>query len=139
MGWEEPSPRARSRSTGGSPAARPGYGDPGVRLSFMTIVVRWAVALLVGGLVYAGAHKGFSGWLGPARGLTVLAISLALAAVVAWLVLRVLMRLPESEGAGISFGRRRRWNDTSGLTFGEAVAADAVGEVVGAIIDAATD
>jgi hypothetical protein len=139
MGWEDPSPRAQACSPGGNPAAQPGYGDPGVRLSFMVIAMRWAVALLVGGLVYAGAHKGFGAWFGPAHATAVLAISLALAAAVAWLLLRVLMRLPQSEGAGVSLGRRRGWDDTSGLTFGEVVAADAVGDVVGAIIDAATD
>jgi len=139
MGWEDPSPRLRARSPGGNPAARPGYGDPGSRLSFTTIMLRWGLALLVGGLVYAGAHKGFGSWLGPAHAMAVLVISVALAAAVAWRVLRVLMRLPESAGVGFSFGRRRRWDDTSGLTFGEVVAADAVGEVVGAVIDAAID
>jgi len=139
MGWQDPSPRARGRAPAGRPAARPGDGDPGVRLSFTTIVLRWAVALLVGGLVYAGAHKGFGGWLGPVHAMVVLAIAIALAVLVGWLVLRVLMRLPESEGAGVSSGRRRRWDDSSGLTFGEAVAADAAGEVVGAVIDAITD
>ena len=139
MGWEDPSPRGRARPPAGNPAAQPGYGDPGVRLSFMTIVMRWAVALFLAGLVWAGAHKGLGTWLGPDRAMPVLAISSALAAAVAWLALRVLMRLPESEGAGVSLGRRRGWDDTSSLTFGEVVAADAVGDVVGAIIDAATD
>jgi hypothetical protein len=139
VGWEDPSPRARARSPAGDPTAQPGYGDAGVRLSFTTIAARWAVALLAGGLVYAGAHKGFGLWLGPERAMPVLAISLVLAAVVAWLLLRALMRLPESEGAGVSPGRRRGWDDTSGLTFGEVVAADVAGDVVGAIIDAATD
>ena len=139
MGWEDPSPRRRARSTGGDPAAQPGYGDPGMRLSFSTILVRWAVALLVGGLVYAGAHKGFGLWLGPAKATAALATSLAMAALVAWLVLRVLMRLPESEGVGIPFGRRRDWDDSASLNFERAVAVDLTADVVSAFIDAATD
>ena len=139
MGWEDPSPRGRARAPGGNPAVQPGYGDPGVRLSLTIILMRWAVALLVGGLVYAGAHKGFGGWLGPAHAMTVLAVSLALAAVVAWLVVRLLMRLPESEGIGIPFGRRRGWDDSSGLTFERAAAVDLTADVVSAFIDAATD
>jgi hypothetical protein len=134
MGWQDPSPRARARTiaAAGNPMAQPGYADPGVRLSFTTIVARALVALLVGFLVYAGAHKGLGGWLGPAHALAVLAGSLVLAAVIGWLVLRTLMRTPE-------FAERRGWDDTSGLTFGEAVAADVVGEVIGAAIDAVTD
>ena len=139
MGWQDPSPRRHARSPGGDPSAQPGYGDPGVRLSFMTIAMRWAVALLVGGLVYAGAHKGFGTWLGAGKAMMALAISLALAALFAWLVLRVLMRLPESEGVGFSIGRRRGWDDSAGLTFGEVVAADVAADVVGAVIDAVTD
>lgn len=139
MGWQDPSPRRQARSPAGNPDAQPGYGDPGVRLSFMTIVMRWALALLVGGLVYAGAHKGFRQWLGPAHAMAALAIPVALAAFVAWLVLRVVMRLPESEGIGVSPGRRRGWDDSSGLTFGEAVVADVVGEGIGAALDALTD
>jgi len=69
----------------------------------------------------------------------VLAGSLALAAAIGWLVLRTLMRTPEFAERRGWFGRRRGWDDTSGLTFGEAVAADVVGEVIGAAIDAAID
>jgi hypothetical protein len=139
MGWEDPSPRARAGTSAGNPVAQPGYADPGVRLSFGTIVVRALVALLVGFLMYQGAHKGLGGWLGPARAIAVLACSLSLAAVTGWLVLRTLMRTPEYVGGRGWFGRRRGWDDTSSLSFGEAVAADAVGEVVGAVIDAVTD
>jgi len=139
MGWQDPSPRVRTRSTAGNPAAQPGYADPGVRLSFGTIVVRALVALLVAFLMYEGARKGLGGWLGPAHAMAVLAGSLALAAVAGWLVLRTLMRTPEVVGKRGWFGGRRGWDDTSGLTFGEAVAADVVGEVIGAAIDAVID
>lgn len=139
MGWQDPSPRARARSSGGNPAAQPGYGDPGVRLSFVTIVVRVLVALLVGGLAYAGAHEGLGAWFGPAHAMAAVAIPLALALVVGWLALRALMRMPERDGRRGWFGRRRGWDDSSGLTFGEAVAADVTGDFVEAFIDAATD
>jgi len=139
MGWQDPSPRARARSPAGNPAAQPGYGDPGVRLSFLTIVVRALVALLVGGSVYAGAHKGLGGWFGPAHELAAVAIPAVLAVIVGWLVLRALMRMPESDGRRGWFGRRRGWGDSSGLTFGEAVAADVTGDIVEAFVDAATD
>jgi hypothetical protein len=129
MGWEDPSPRARVRTSTGNPGAQPGYTDPGVRLSFGTIVVRALVALLVGFLMYEGAHKGLGSWLGPAHTIAVLACSLSLAAVTGWLVLRTLMRTPEHVGG-------RGWDDTSSLSFGEA---DAIGDVVGAVIDAVTD
>ena len=141
MGWQDPSPRARARSPVGNPAAQPGYGDPGVRLSFLTIVMRGGVALMVGGLAYFGAHKGLGGWLGPPHAVLVFGLSAALAALVGLVVLRALMRLPGSDSAGRRtwFGSRRGWDDSSGLTFGEAVAVDVAGEVVGALIDAATD
>ena len=140
MGWEEPSPRARARSPGGNPVAQPGYGEPGVRLSFSTILMRWAVALLVGGLVYAGANAGFNAGLGVAHALAALLISLALAVVVAWLVLRALMGLPESDGIGIPmFGSRRDWDDSDGLVSAKADAVDLTGDVVSAFIDASTD
>jgi hypothetical protein len=137
MGWQDPSPRARARSPAGDPAAQPGYGDPGVRLPFMTIVVRAAVALLIGGLTYAGAYKGFGAWLGPAHALAVLAVSAALAVVLGGLVLRALMRLPASDGVGIPFADRRGWGHSAGLTLADA--ADLTGDVVDAFIDAATD
>ena len=139
MGWQDPSPRARARSSGGSPAAQPGYGDAGPRLSFAAIMVRALVALLVGGAVYVGAHKGLGGWLGPAHAWAAVAIPAALALAVGWLALRASMRMPEGDGRRGWFGRRRGWDDSSGLTFGEAVAADAIGDVVGVIVDAATD
>jgi hypothetical protein len=57
LGWEDPSPRARARSPAGDPTAQPGGGDPGVRLSFATIVMRWAAALFLGGLGWAGTTR----------------------------------------------------------------------------------
>jgi hypothetical protein len=134
VGWTDPSPRRHARSPGGNPALQPGYGDPGVRLSFMTIVLRCGVALVLGGLGYVGAHEGLGGWLGPSHTVLVAVLSLALAVLVSWGVLRGLMRLPETGGDG-----RRGWDDSSGLTFGEAVAGEVASDVVGALIDAATD
>jgi formate hydrogenlyase subunit 3/multisubunit Na+/H+ antiporter MnhD subunit len=137
VGWEDPSPRARPRSPAGDPAAQPGYGDHGVRLSFVTIVLRAVAALLIGGVTYAGAHHGLVAWLGSAHAIAVLAISVALAVVVGWLLLRVLMRTPESGGRG-----RRGWADSSGLAFDDSDVGGAVGGVVaavGAVVDAATD
>jgi len=141
VGWEEPSPRARARSPAGNPAAQPGYGDPGVRLSFMAIAMRGGVALMVGGLCFSGAHKGLGGWLGPPHAVLVFVLSVALAVLMGWVVLRALLRLPGTDAGGRRtwFGSRRGWDDSSGLTFGEAVAADVAGDVVGALIDAATD
>jgi len=133
VGWEDPSPRARARSPAGNRAAQPGYGDPGVRLSFTTIVGRAVVALLVGGVAYAGVHHGFHAWLASAHATALLALSVASAVVVGGLVLRALMRLPPS-------GSRRGWGDDSGFEVSDV--GDAVGavvSVVGAIVDAATD
>jgi len=133
MGWEDPSPRARARTPARDPAAQPGYGDPGVRLSFGAIVLRWGVALLLGGVTYAGARHGLGARLGPAHPIAVPAVSLALAVVVGGLVGRALMRLPPSGG---------RWNDSAGLDFDDSDVPDAVGVVVGvvgAIVDVASD
>ena len=132
MGWQDPSPRVRPRAPAGDPASAPGYGDDGVRLSFGTIVFRWALVAGIAALVFVGARKGLVGWLGPAHLVAVIGLSLAVALGVAGLALRLVMRLPESSGFG-----RRRWDQTT--TFGQAVAGEAIGEVVGAIIDAATD
>ena len=151
MGWEDPSPRARARASAGTPAAQPGYGaGPDIRLSFGTMAWRAVQAAFAGVLAYAAAHAGMvslhAGRAGAAAHSTLdIAVSVAVAVLVGWLVLRALLRRPE--GAGLSrhvreswFGRRRGWNDSyAGMSFGEAVAADAIGEVVGAVIDAVVD
>jgi hypothetical protein len=152
VGWEDPSPRARSRSVGIDPGAQPGYGTgPDVRLSFGTIAWRCMQAALAGVLVYAAAHAGMVAWHGGRAAAYMhstldIAVSVAAAVVVGWLILRMLLRQPQT-AAGLPryvreswYGRRRGWNDSyAGMTFGEAVAADAVGEVVSAVIDAAMD
>ena len=148
MGWEDPSPRVRGRPTAAS--ASPGYGSAEVRLSFATIAARSVLALVAGVLAYAAAHACMAAWHGhraaAAHSMLDVAVSLAVAAIVAWLCLRMLLQRAESVGLplrvreGRWFGRRRGWDDGyGGMTFGEAVAADVVGEVVGAVIDAAID
>lgn len=146
MGWQDPSPRMRARTA----AAQPGYGaGPAVRLSFGTIAWRAAQAAFAGVLVYAATHAGMVWWHGGRAGATAhaaldIAVSVAVAVVVGWAILRLLLGRPE---VGLPryareswLGRRRGWNDSdAGMTFGEAVAADAIGEVVGAVIDAAID
>jgi len=146
MGWEDPSPRAQARAAG----AQPGYGaGPGVRLSFGTMAWRAAQAAFAGVLAYAAAHAGMVWWHGGRAGATAhasldIAVSVAVAVVVGWIVLRALLKDPPR---GLPryvreswLGRRRGWNDSdAGMSFGEAVAADAIGEVVGAVIDAAID
>ena len=147
MGWEDPSPRGRARS----PAGNPGYdAGPDVRLSFGTIVWRLVQAAFAGVLAYAAAHAGMVAWHGGRAAATMhstldIAVSVAVAVVVGWAILRMLLRQPQASGLPRYvreswYGRRRGWNDSyAGMTFGEAVAADAVGEVVGAVIDAALD
>jgi len=152
VGWQDPSPRARARAPAGSPAAQPGYQAtaPEIRLSFSTILGRAMLALGAGALAYAAAHAGMvslhGGRLAAASHAALdIGASVAVAVVVGWAILRLLLRRPEPVGLPRRvrdgwFGRRRGWDDSrSGLTFGEAVAADAVGEVVGAVIDAVTD
>ena len=147
MGWVDPSPRVRSRPAAGNP----GYGaGPDVRLSFGTIAWRLVQSTFAGVLAYAAAHAGMVAWHGGRAAATVhstldIAVSVAVAAVVGWGILRALLRQPQSAGLPRYvreswYGRRRGWNDTyAGMTFGEAVAADVAGEVIGAAIDAITD
>ena len=149
MGWEDPSPRPRGRVVATS--ASPGYGATEIRLSFTTIAWRAMVALVAGVMIYAAAHAGMvalHGRQAAARHSTLdAAVALVVAIVVGWLVLRMLLRRPESTGLPLSvregrgwFGRRRGWDSGYGnMTFGEAVAAEAVGDVIGAVIDAAID
>ena len=151
MGWEDPSPRMRARTAAGNPSAQPGYGaGPGVRLSFGTIAWRAAQAGFAGVLAYAAAHAGMVSLHGgraaaAAHSTLDVAVAIAVAVVVGWLALRMLLSRPQ--GTGLPryvreswYGRRRGWNDSyAGMTFGEAVAADVVGEVIGAAIDAVTD
>ncbi|HEY9029432.1 MAG TPA: hypothetical protein VIP05_34415, partial [Burkholderiaceae bacterium] len=101
-----------------------------------------------GVLAYAAAHAGMvalHGGRAASHAALDIAVAVAVALVVGWVLLRMMLRRPESVGLPRYvrdgwFGRRRGWDDSrSGLTFGEAVAADAVGEVVGAVIDAVTD
>ena len=149
MGWEDPSPRLRGRPAATSPS--PGYGSTDVRLSFTTIAWRAVVALVAGVMAYAAAHAAMvalHGRQAAARRSTLdAAVALVVAIVVGWLILRMLLRRPESAGLPLRvreghgwFGRRRGWDDSYGnMTFGEAVAAEAVGDVIGAVIDAAID
>ena len=149
MGWQDPSPRLRGRPAAISPS--PGYGAADVRLSFATIAWRAVVALVAGVMIYAAAHASMvalHGRQAAAHHATLdAAVALVVAVVVGWLILRMLLRRPESTGLPLSmregrgwFGRRRGWDGGYGnMTFGEAVAAEAVGDVIGAVIDAAID
>ena len=151
MGWEDPSPRLRARSPAGDPSAQPGYGaGPGVRLSFGTMAWRAVQAAFAGMLAYAAAHAGMVSLhrghgAEQAHSRLDIAVAIAVAVLVGWLVLRILLRRPE--GTGLPryvreswFGRRRGWNDSdAGMSFSEAVAADAIGEVVAAALDAVVD
>ena len=150
MGWEDPSPRLRGRPAA-TTSPSPGYGNADVRLSFTTIAWRAVVALVAGVMAYAGAYAGMvalHGRQAAAHHSTLdAAVALVVAIVVGWLILRMLLRRPESAGLPLRvregrgwFGRRRGWDDSYGnMTFGEAVAAEAVGDVIGAVIDAAID
>jgi preprotein translocase subunit SecG len=150
MGWEDPSPRPRGRAAVAT-SASPGYGATDVRLSFTTIAWRAVVALVAGVMIYAAAHAGMvalHGRQAAARHATLdAAVALVVAVVVGWLILRMLLQRPESAGLPLRvregrgwFGRRRGWDDSYGnMSFGEAVAAEAVGDVIGAVIDAAID
>ena len=150
MGWEDPSPRPRGRAAVAT-SASPGYGATEVRLSFTTIAWRAVAALVAGVTIYAAAHAGMvtlHGRQAAAHHATLdAAVALVVAVVVGWLILRMLLRRPESAGLPLRvregrgwFGRRRGWDDSYGnMSFGEAVAAEAVGDVIGAVIDAAID
>ena len=149
MGWEDPSPRQRGRPAPTS--SSPGHGAAEVRLSFTTIAWRAVVALVAGVMGYAAVHAGMvalHGRQAAAQHSTLdAAVALVAAVVVGWLVLRMLLRRPESAGLPLRvregrgwFGRRRGWDSGYGnMTFGEAVAAEVVSDVVGAVIDAAID
>ena len=149
MAWDDPSPRARS--AGVPPSSQPGYGEPDVRLSFMTIVARAAAALFVCAIVHEGVRACVLAWQSGRGGVPhpVLAVALPLlvAVLVGWLVLRHLLKRPATVGlsdrirnGGGWLGGRRSWDDGYGdPTFGDVVVADAVGDVIGAAIDAAID
>ena len=150
MGWQDPSPRRQGRpAAAASPS--PGHGADDVRLSFATMAWRAVVAMVAAVMAYAVAHASMVALHGRQAAAHHSALDAAVALVVAvvagWLVLRMLLRRPESAGLPLRvregrgwFGRRRGWDSGYGnMTFGEAVAADAVGEVIGAVIDAAID
>ena len=143
MGWEDPSPRRRGRPATTTPAS-PGYGAADVRLSFTTIAWRAVVALVAGVMAYAAAHAAMvalHGRQAAAHHSTLdAAVALVVAIVVGWLILRMLLRRPESAGLPLRVREGRGWDDSYGnMSFGEAVAAEAVGDVIGAVIDAAID
>ena len=123
--------------------------NPGGNLSFMHLLGLVAASLVVGGFVYAGAHAlvvagQVARWAHhPALDIV---MPLVAAAVVAFLVLRTLVRRPSVGGlswGGGWFGRRRDWDDGYGnygySTLGQQVVGDVVADVVSAAIDAATD
>lgn len=117
-----------------------------MRLAFSTIVARVLGSVLVGGLVYALAHAGVLALLGhgPARH-PVLAVALPalVGGVAGVLLMRRQLRRPEYAGGwnvGGWFGRRRGWDDRyddPGL--GQVVVADAVGDIIEVVVDAALD
>jgi hypothetical protein len=107
-----------------------------MRLSFLTILGRTAMALLVGVCVYEGVRSAVQSALPGRRPVLDVALALAVAIIAGWLLLRFLLRSPPSVGGRGWFGRRRGWDDRhDSSSFGEVVA----GEVVGALIDAALD
>ena len=136
MAWDDPSPRTRAMPAANRPSAPPGYGAPEIRLSFMTILGRTAVALLIGACVYEGVRSIAQSAIAGRHPVMDVALPLAVAVIAGWLLLRFLLRSPPSVGGRGWFGRRRGWDDRYDSTsFGEVV----VGEAVGAVIDAALD
>ena len=128
MAWNDPSPRTRSLSA--DSRSSPGYGAPELRVSFMTILARTAVALVAGACVYAGVRSVVHADLPGRHPAMDVALPLAVAAVAGWLLLRFLLRQPQS------VGRRRGWgDDRCSTSFGE----DVVSDVVSAAIDVAVD
>ena len=144
MAWSDPSPRKRGVSATQSSPVQPGYAAPEVRGSFLTLLARAGMALVIGACVFAYLRSIVRDHVtGPHPALEV-ALPLAIAVLVGWLLLRFLLRRPESgrahRGGWGWFGRRREWDDRYRSTgFGEAVAGEAIGEAVGAMLDAALD
>ena len=148
MAWNDPSPRSRARPA----TVQPGYGVPEVRLSFLTIVTRALVALCIAGCVYALLHGCAQAWLagraGPGRPTLAVVGPLLVAAIAGWLVLRAWLGRPQQAGLPDRvrngrgwFGGRRSWGDDGYLypTAEQQIAADVVGDVIGAVIDIVTD
>ena len=144
MAWSDPSPRQRRVSAMQSSPVQPGYGAREVRGSFLTFLARAGMTLVVAACVFAELRSIVRDHVtGPHPALEV-ALPLAIAVLVGWLLLRFLLRRPESgrahRGGWGWFGRRREWDDRYRSTgFGEAVAGEAIGEAVGAMLDAALD
>ena len=149
MAWSDPAP-ARGSRPAQSRSPSPGYGAA-TRLPFLTILGRGLCALFIGGVTYWGAHSVVGAWHVAHRGGPSIAadmgIALAVAVVVGALSLRYLLNRPRFSGlplrvrdGGGWWGRRRGWDDGYGYpTFGEQVAADVAGDVIGAAIDAIVD
>ena len=144
MAWDDPSPRRRALSSKQASPAGPGYGVPEVRLSFLTILARAGIAVFIGACVFAEVRSIVRDHVTGRHPALEVALPLAVAALAGWLLLRFLLRQPATErvrrrGWGW-FGGRRDWDSRYRSTsFGEAVAGEAIGEAVGAVLDAALD
>jgi len=150
VAWDDPAPARRNRPAS-SRASAPGYG-PANPLPFLTILGRGIVSVFIGVMAYWGAHAAVQAWRlahgGGGHALADMAIAIVAAVVVGVLALRYLLSRPRYVGGlplrvrdgGGWWGRRRGWDDDSVYpTFGQQVAADIAGDVVGAAIDAVTD
>ena len=147
MAWNDPSPRSRGRSSASDPSAGPGYATPEVRLSFVTILARTAMTVVVGACLYAGVRSAIHAWLPDRHAGLDIAVPLAVAVIAGWLLLRFLLRQPPTvglpdrvrDGRGW-FGRRRDWDDDYGnASLGQVIAAEATADVIGAALDATLD
>jgi hypothetical protein len=147
VGWEDPSPRARPRSPGGSPAAQPGYGSEAV--SFGRLLFRGLIAGALGIVACVAARSVVMSWRGHADHATGLDIGIALAIglVVALLAWRYVASHPPARGLSARVRDGRGWGSSgryadSGFYVDASdipLAVDGVGSLVEAVADVAGD
>ena len=138
MAWDDPSPRTRARPAAVAPSSQPGYGDEPI--AFGRLMFRLLLAGIIGVSTLLGAKAILASWHGPAARSSVLDLVLAAAVgfVAAVLALKYVTNRPA--GGFVVFRRRRSWDSRyDDATVSGFIVAEAVGDVVGAVIDAATD
>ena len=147
MGWEDPSPRARSRSPADNPAAPPGYGDG--KVSFGHLLLRVLLAGALGVVACVAAKSVVLSWRGHEAHATALdiAITLAVGLAVALLAWRYVADRPPSRGLSARVRDGRGWGSSgrhgnSGFDVDASdvsLAADALGGLVETVADAASE
>ena len=137
MAWDDPSPRALASSATNRRSAPPGYGDAPV--SFGRLVLRGALAVVVGVIAYVFAKSALAAWHGQAVLDTVLAVAIGFAA--AALAFRFVMTRPASHGLSARVRDGGGWGSGgySRDAVDNLVAADVIMDLAEMTADVITD